>query len=261
MTRGTKTVPPAAPALAYEYIHVNDTAGKLPAGELTWLAPAAEGFKIIERYPKGDKTKNVYFFRAAAAEVDGVYTPAGKTFRIAPAFFGNETKLRINYKIEVLSTRLTHEYSVDGGLTWTAAPSTTVNGKAKASPLDVAVFINDGTAFMVRVAANGKKPRTVNQEITPLARAAEFPPLVVNNGKIDGTNLKLYEIKNPSNQKWGGLPGMSTDGEHTFNIRLKTTAKFSNNAWTGNACSAVAALTVMRTDGKITAAEIAAGAA
>ncbi|MCL2086706.1 MAG: hypothetical protein FWH05_03830 [Oscillospiraceae bacterium] len=270
-TRPEKTNSAGEPALAYQYVMGDTERGALPA-EPPWLSLDENAFEILPRFPRGDKTRHVFYFRLAPISItageDSVYVPASKHFRVNPAFLGNETKLRIDYRTETIRTTLNHEYSLDSGKTWLPSPrDLQANGKFRAVPLNISEQINSSGSVLVRVAATGRRPRTANQEIVPVARAVlETKSLTVSNGKIDTNEMRLYDIWNaneadPSKSRWGGLPRMTDDGVHNFIIRVKPTAKLVRGEWTGEAASSSGTITATRTGGRLTAALVSDGSA
>lgn len=240
MTKPTKTTAATAPLSVYEYAKGSTADGKLPA-DSTWLISPESGFGILSKPEKSDKSKNIYYFRSTASSSGDVYTPASKAFKISPAYYGNVLKYKINYKTEVLKLKKGEFYSTDDGTSWTEVT------EQKGILLDVSAIITSGMDILVKKGATGVKPRSIIQTITPVGRVAiEDKTFTCAKGKItDTAELKKYEIlskDSKGNDKWGSLQRITESKE--FDIRLKTSAKFSKDTWTGNAASVIGKLTI-----------------
>ncbi|MCL2002888.1 MAG: lectin like domain-containing protein [Oscillospiraceae bacterium] len=265
MTKPSKQAPnPAAPDLTYQFVQVVSQNGKLPENP-DWQILSANEHTIRAR-PESDapKERNSFYFRSVAAHRDGDYYPAGKVFKINPAPLGNPTKLKLDYKSETIKMKLTHEYSLDNGVTWIPAPSeTTSKGKEKALPFNASDAITTNTAITIRTVPTGKKPRTLAQrlDIVPRAALGFGGSLELANGKIDPIVLRDWEFWNehdqPSKSKWGKMPRLTNDGTIPLTARKKATAKLSKGIWDGLAASLPTTITVTVADGAITSAVVA----
>jgi hypothetical protein len=232
--------PPAAPTNVYEWIQGDTTSGLIPTSPEWNLMSEGHGFNIVQA-EKG--VRIAYFFRSEPVGENGEYTPASRPFRVRPAAFRKSLNLRINYKIEVLKTKIGQEYSTDGGATWTPAP---VNSDGKAILLDVSGFITEGDEILIRTATTGRRTRTVTQSINPQPRArlAEALPreLPVSNGRIDAEALRPYNVK--IDDRWKSVPRFNAATAGVYDIRVSPTAVMSKGEWTGDAASITGTLTV-----------------
>ena len=262
MTRTSNTNPiPQLPSTQHEYVR-GTSAGRLPQ-DPDWQ-PMTD-FEILQRLPSGQR--NAFHFRTAASAIPSgitnplgnianIYTPAGRVFRVNPRSFGNETRLRINYTTETLPTSLSHEISTDNGITWNPSPRTIVNGRERATPLDISSQITNfpttDIPILVRTASNGRRPGSAAQTITPQPRTAlattlplELP--ISQNGVIDPQTLRQYSVLTTAangTQRWANVPRITANNAGTFAIRMNPTARASGNTWSGNAASITGTLHV-----------------
>jgi len=240
MTRPTRAVPEPQPAsVRHEFVRGTIT-GAMPQNP-EWATMT--DFDVQQRPARGER--NIVHFRTAASAEP--FTPAGRVFRITPRPFGSETRLRINYNTEMISTRLTQEISIDNGETWTPAPRETLaNGRYRATPLDVSAQITaHDTPILVRVAATGTRPSSEIQTITPQPRAQFIQPMpielpVLPNGRIDPNALRPYNAlitAADGTQRWRAVPTFNANNVGELPVRLNPTARLAGGAWTGTAAS------------------------
>jgi len=226
---------PAAPIAAMEFVNATTTNNRLQASS-QWRAVPADGFGIPSH-------RETYFFRNAPLSPfgnDGTaanYTPASRPFRVRPATMRRPLNLRINYANETIRTRVGQEFSLDGGITWTAIPT---NADGRAIPFNVSGIINDGNILRIRTATTGRRARSADQAIIPLPRAIVDMPLElpVTNGRIDAQALRPYSafIGVAGAERWRAIPRIT--GETTFTVRHNSTARVSRGTWSGYAASA-----------------------
>ncbi|MCL1877801.1 MAG: hypothetical protein FWF80_02995 [Defluviitaleaceae bacterium] len=250
MTRVTNREPaPFFPEGTYDFVH--STTNQLPVSPEWHNADVS--FDMQPRRPRGDRTRNVFFFRTAphVNQSENIFIPASRPFRITPAPFRNATNHRINYTTEAIRLRRGQEYSNDGGTTWTP---TLLDG-TRAIPLDVSHYITSSTALMIRTATTGRRPSSEIQTITPQQRASlatTLPmELPVVNGRICAQALRPYRAW--INNRWRAVP-RNNAGPHQ--IRLHPTARLRGGVWEGDAASEVGTLHVTMDGNRVTSAWI-----
>ena len=250
---------PAAPKVAVNFLIYADPAGELP-GEwaLTSKAkgadvtqPVVDGIQIGEAaagnktvdakgygqfYPTrgipvkpltgGAVTKTVYFVKSdPIADTTGTYTPASKLLKLTVPGVQKAPNFKIDYKTETVKLKADHAISFIDDTDF--HPVTTAK-----FIVDVKDSIDNEELIHIKKLATAKSAVSAIQVINPLDRSE----LVVKaftcaNGKINTTELKPYEIQNPTTGKWGSLPKVTVyyDGYVCyFPIRVK--ASNSNSA-------------------------------
>ena|GEM_PF-3003381 len=190
-----------------------------------WTPVPSEGFDM----KASTEPKTTLFIRTA--EFGKI--PASKAAKLKPANLGKPTKYKIDYKKEIIKLKAVDRYSTNNGDTWREP---TLNDKGKPIPLDVKAFIGaESSEILIRKEPTGKKPATEQQKLETLPRGKLFDAVLdVTNGKVT-SDMKKYEIwnenvDNPAKSKWGKIPKITTEGEHTFEIRLKAVPKGANAA-------------------------------
>lgn len=197
----------------YEYALTSDK--KTPSGD--WMLIASEGFPVL-----AGKEKTTYLFRSAPSTASS-FTPASKVFKLTAANYGKAPKYKIDYKKEILKLKKGDRYRIGATEYVTVADA--------ALELNVTEFLTAGQTIRVKKTFDGKKPPTEVQKLAPLTRSTlSYAALTCAKGKIS-SDMKKYEIYDPSKSKWGGVPKVTSSG--VFDIRLKTTAKGTS----GNAAS------------------------
>jgi len=244
--------PPAEPGKIYELSWGNPANGRLEANA-TW-EELPNGFAINIIPPPARGVRHVAFFRSTPTAENGVYTPASRPFRVRPAAFRRATNAIVNYGNETIRTRVGQEFSVDGGLTWTATPTETVNNRVRPLPLDVSTFLTSPsiTEIHFRNGATGRRTQTEAQVIIlrPRAQLADILPHELNilpNGRIDAQALRPFhvQIAAANGTRWRALPRPTQAG--TFSIRRNHTVRRDRTAtggFTGYAASETGTLTI-----------------
>jgi len=290
----TPATGPAGPA--------NDTVLEWVAGDVTnrnripapadrsWRDLPTGGFPILNvpataAVPAVPITNNVYgqpdrlerghrfvvFARIApVAPATGAATPASRVFAVRPATYRRALNLRINYMTEMLPLRPNQQFSVDGGATWTTMTARTQ--QTVTAQITARTAADDCTAgnILVRVATNGRRPRTANQVIQPLLRA-DLPTGTVNtlaNGRIDRTasstvgtppvEVRTLRVENAAG-RWVAIPNVpaaSTNVATAHTVRVNHTARVVQRVVTGRAASLNGLLHITRDGNRVTEAVI-----
>jgi hypothetical protein len=185
----------------------------------------------------GKASRAVYFIRTAPKDNgDNTFTAAGKVRKITVRGPARPTNRRINYKTEILRLSRGDTYAIGSG-SWSDALTQRLD-------LDVLEHITNGNVIRIKRVATASRPATTIQTIQPISRAILTSVANATNGNGKLELAGIYEVFNPTTQKWGRVPSHATTGTHTFDIRIKSTAKVSNLGATGSAASLPGTLTI-----------------
>ena len=195
--------------------------------DTAWALIGREGIPVL---PYGS-AKETYLARVEPFVEGYNIIPAGKIFKITPQNAQKAPAVKADYKKEIIKLKKGDAYMFGTATSFTEVTA------AKGVELAVSEAITGGAAIHIKKAATAKKPATEIQTITPAARAAlTTDGVTVANGKLSLD--KKYEVYDTAKSKWGGAPKVTAAGEHTFEVRLKATAKLTKGVWSGSAASA-----------------------